>query len=230
VSPIRRTLLLTASGLLVLAAVASLAPGAVARTLKPGTLRARWPIKTSEPANGPSHPKDVKLADLLALGDIPGVAAQDPNFQSKRIPTPVNGLHEGDIIRTKGWVHVIAMDDDGDYHLQVSDSPTSGNHCFIVELPMDKAAFEKDASLRALSAKLRPFLRDTLLHDVNRQPSAGGNWMKGQAYMSITGQLFFDDWHVGGAARGVSPNGHVGKAATLWEIHPVTDIRFTKKP
>jgi len=69
-----------------------------------------------------------------------------------------------------------------------------------------------------------------VLHDVNKEFGQGGNWMVGQAFMSITGQLFFDDWHVGGPPRGKSPNGHAGKAATLWEIHPITDIRFAPKP
>jgi hypothetical protein len=40
----------------------------------------------------------------------------------------------------------------------------------------------------------------------------------------------FDDWHVGGPPRGKSRGTHPGKAATLWEIHPITDIRFTPRP
>lgn len=57
----------------------------------------------------------------------------------------------------------MAQDDDGDYHIQVTNSPTSGNNCLVVEMPMDKTTFEKSSALRQLDAKLRPFLRDTLL-------------------------------------------------------------------
>jgi hypothetical protein len=142
----------------------------------------------------------------------------------------MNGFHEGDIIRTKGYVHVVALESDGDYHIQVTGSKTSGNHCLIVELPMDKASFESDPALRALSGTLRPFLRTKLLHGAATDFGEGGNWMVGQVYVSITGQLFFDDWHVGQPPRGKSPGGHTGHAATLWELHPVTDIRFAPGP
>ena len=202
-----------------------------ARTFKPGSARARWSIKTSVLAGADlAHPKNVPLDKLLGLGDVPGVSAQDCRFTSVRIPDALQGLHEGDMIRTKGWVHLVACEGDGDYHLQISNSKTSGNQCLVVEMPMDKATFEKDAKLRGLYAKLRPFLRRELLHDENKEFSEAGNWMKSEVYMSITGQLFFDDWHVGGEPRGKSPKGHPGKAATLWEIHPVTDIQFAPKP
>jgi len=94
---------------------------------------------------------------------------------------------------------------------------------------MDKASFEKEPKLLALSKKLRPFLRDTLLHDPKKEFSKSGSWIGGRAYMAVTGQLFFDDWHIGGE-RGKSPLGHPGHAATTWEVHPITDIRFAPKP
>jgi hypothetical protein len=217
--------------LTVCALVAVVFTGLSARTLKPGSTAARWPIKTSVPAGASlNSPKDVPIATLIGLGDVPGVVAQDPRYTSKRIPDAISGLHEGDIVRTKGYVHVVALESDGDYHIQVTGSKTSGNQCLIVELPMDKAHFESDPTLRALSATLRPFLRTKLLHGTAAEFSEGGNWMVGQVYMSISGQLFFDDWHVGQPPRGKSPNGHAGHAATLWEIHPVTDIRFTSAP
>ena len=92
------------------------------------------------------HPQDVAIDRLLALGDVPGVSAQDRRFTAARIPDAVDGLHEGDIIRTKGWVHVVALESDGDYHVQVTSSPTSGNHCLVIEMPMAKATFEKSPS------------------------------------------------------------------------------------
>lgn len=206
-------------------------PPVQARTFTPGTARARWSIKTSVPAGADlKTPRNVAIGRLIALADAPGVTSQDSRFTTMRIPGALDGLHEGDVIQTRGYVHVVAQDDDGDYHIQMTGSRTSGNNCLIVELPLGKAAFEKDPKLRSIAVKLRAFLRDTLLHKPGKEFGAGGNWIGGRAYMAVTGQLFFDDWHVGGEPRGKSPNGHKGKAATLWEIHPITDIRFAPKP
>jgi hypothetical protein len=49
-------------------------------------------------------------------------------------------------------------------------------------------------------------------------------------YLVVTGQLFFDDWHVGGAKRGLSKKNRPMKASTLWEIHPITGIGFATPP
>lgn len=212
-------------------AIAALAAPTPARVLAPGSLKARWPIKTTVPSNAQlGHAHEVQISDLLGLQDVPGVASQDAQYRNLRIPTPVNGLHEGDIIRTRGWVHLIAMDDDGDYHIQMSDSPTTAARCLIVELPMDQAKFEKDPALRARSATERKMLRAKLLHDATQEPLKGGNLMQHPPYMVVAGQLFFDDWHVGGGKRGLSKKNHPMKASTLWEIHPVTDIGFAPVP
>lgn len=201
-----------------------------AQALTPGSPQARWAIKTSVPAGADlKHPHSVTLDKLTGLPDAPGVKKRDSRYTDKLIPGAVNGLHEGDIVTTKGWVHLIALESDGDYHIQVSNDSTSGDHCLIVELPKDDPTFESDANLRALAKPLRLMLRNKLLHDPNKEPSSGGNWIP-KAYMSISGQLFFDDWHVGDPPRGKSPGGHHMKAATLWEIHPITDIRFAPKP
>jgi hypothetical protein len=220
---------LWAGTLLLLGSYAS-APAQGTGALAPGSLAARWPIKTSVPAAADlTHPQDLPLAKLVGLQDVPGVKKADSRYTKTRIPDPMDGLHEGEIVRTKGWVHLIALESDGDYHIQVSKDSTSGDHCLIVELPSDNPAFESDPKLRALERPLRLMLRTKLLHDPNREPGTLGNWIP-RAYMSISGQLFFDDWHVGDPPRGKSPNGHHMKAATLWEIHPITDIRFSPKP
>jgi hypothetical protein len=45
-------------------------------------------------------------------------------------------------------------------------------------------------------------------------------------YVTVTGILFYDDSHVGDP-----PRGKMGmKAATLWELHPVTAMVFAPKP
>ena len=45
-------------------------------------------------------------------------------------------------------------------------------------------------------------------------------------YVTVTGQLFYDDYSVGLPPRGKRNM----QAATLWEIHPVTDIVFAPLP
>jgi hypothetical protein len=197
---------------------------ATPRALKPGV--ERWPIKTSVPAGADlGHPKKVALSKLIALGDAAGVKKNDSRYQDARIPDPVDGLKEGQILSTTAYVWLVALESDGDYHIQVSDSPTSGDHCLIVEVPKDDPAFESDATLRDKAATVRQLIREKLLHDASKEPSQDGNVMKKPPYMSVVGQLFYDDSHVGDQPRGKKQM----KAATLWELHPVTGIQFFRK-
>jgi hypothetical protein len=50
--------------------------------------------------------------------------------------------------------------------------------------------------------------------------------MQHPVYVTVTGILFYDDSHVGDAPRGKKGM----KAATLWELHPVTAIAFAPAP
>ena len=206
-------------------AVLLVATPAAPRTLKPGV--ERWPIKTSVPAGANlSHPRKAALVKVLALQDVAGVKKNDARYQEARIPDATDGLKEGQILSTKGWVWLVALEDDGDYHIQVSDSPTSGNHCLIVEVPKDDPAFESDPTLREKAATVRKVVRLRLLHDVNREPSESGNLMQHPPYMTVVGQLFYDDSHVGDQPRGKKQM----KASTLWEIHPITALTFAPAP
>jgi hypothetical protein len=45
-------------------------------------------------------------------------------------------------------------------------------------------------------------------------------------YVTVTGQLFYDDSHIGDPPRGKKGM----HAATLWELHPVTDIQSATPP
>lgn len=108
-----------------------------ARGIKPGV--ERWPIKTSVPAASDlAHANSVRYLDLVKLPDPdPPVGRNDHRYQSARIPPFPNDLNvkEGDIISTTGWLHLVAGEDDGDYHIQLSDSPDSQSNCLIVEVP-----------------------------------------------------------------------------------------------
>jgi hypothetical protein len=112
-----------------------------AECTEPG--KARWVIKSSVPALSLKHkPKRVALNDLVGLVDAVGVTHNDKRFATKRITSEASsaGLKEGDLITTNGWLHLVALEDnDCEYHIQLSNSATDGNHCLIVEVAKDDA-------------------------------------------------------------------------------------------
>jgi hypothetical protein len=174
-----------------------------------------------------AQPLEVPLADLLALADASGVKHNDPRFQSARIPDAADGkaLKEGQIVSTTGFLHLVATEgNDCEYHIQISESPTDGNHCLIVEIGRDDSTSIADPALRAKATAVREFVRTKLLN--GKEPVGSGNVMQHQVFVRVTGQLFFDDAHVGDQPRGKRGM----KAATLWEIHPITALEFAATP
>ena len=186
----------------------------------------RWSIKTSLPAK--SKKVTLPLNELLALSN-PIESYSSKEYGKKRIPTEVQkGLKEGDIVTTRGYLHLIALENDnvnhrdGDYHIQIRNSPEWKDSCLIVEAPCSEERFVKDKELRAKCKVVRDFIREKFLK--GKEPGAG-NVMDHKMYVEITGQLFFDAPHLKG-----NPRGKKGmKSYTCWEIHPVTAIRFVKQ-
>ncbi len=185
--------------------------------------KVRWPIKTSVPEGANlENPIEVNLQDLLKLENPPDVGKNDRRYRAARIPAFQNslGLKEGDIISTKGWLHLVAAEGDGDYHIQISASETDGNHCLVIEAPTPETRFVKSARIRKMSAEVRAFVRENFLN--GKQPPKGGKIVRPKL-VRVVGQLFFDSWHVTDA----EPRGKKGmKAATLWEIHPITKMEL----
>lgn len=206
---------------LILAASFSIA-GAHAREVKPGV--ERWPIKTSLPAKSAS--KTVGFSDLIALADPPSVTKNDSRYQTQRTPPFQNslGVTEGDLVTTSGWLHLVAGESDGDYHIQISASQGSGDNCLVIEVPNPGEKFVSAAKLQPKFQAVRDFIKTKLLR--GREPSASGSVMTHPVYVKITGQLFYDDSHVGDPPRGKKGM----HAATLWELHPVTAIAFAQPP
>jgi hypothetical protein len=133
-------------------------------------------------------------------------------------------VSEGDIITTFGWLHLVAGESDGDYHIQISESSSDGNNCIVVEVPKDDPNYVESADLRQQASAVRSWIRDRLFD--GREPSTGGSVLTRPVYVGVVGQLFYDDAHVGDQPRGKKGM----KAATLWEIHPVTHMGFAKPP
>ena len=186
----------------------------------------RWPVKTSVP-DGTNFSKaaQVALTDLLALPDAPGVGHDDAKYQSARIPAKAGDkFSEGQLLTTTGWLHLVAGETDGDYHIQISDSDSTGDHCLIVEVPNPDAKFTASADLQPKFAAVRDLIKTKML--AGKDPSVGGSVMQHPVYVTVSGILFYDDSHVGDPPRGKKGM----HAATLWELHPVTAITFAPKP
>jgi hypothetical protein len=187
----------------------------------------RWSIKTGVPSgHSATHGTHFDLADLMALPDAGGVAKNDARYEAKRIPDPTDGHQEGDMVSSTGYLLLVALEDDGDYHIQVGDKPSTvaGSRCLVVEVPPEKASLNANATTRQLAGLMRQWVREKLLR--GKEASSSGNRMIHPPYVKVTGQLFYDDSHVGDAPRGKRGI----KATTLWEIHPVTVLGFAQKP
>jgi len=204
----------------------------------------RWTIKTSA-ANfiDNANPKSVSLKTLIKLPLIDKEYSSN-DYDEVLIPKKVGALKEGDIISTKGYLHLVALENssndhrDGDYHIQLTLHPEWTDSCFIVEIPFED--FVSNTELKALCVKNRNFIKKRLLKDENKEPSGGGNIMQHEVYVKVTGQLFYDAIH---ASQMRNPNpakrkyrGKKGNSKnpmhsyTAWEIHPVTNIEFAVKP
>jgi hypothetical protein len=172
----------------------------------PGVIR--WPIKTSISEKIATA---VPLPILDALPQVPGVTKDDARYQSALIPGKFASLREGETISTEGWLRLVASETDGDYHVQLSTTPTA-TQCVIVEVP--RPSYVKAAKLKAECLAARAKLKALI---GGAEPSVKGTLVIGKR-VRITGQLFYDDAHVG-----TPPRGKRGmKAVSLWELHPVT--------
>ena len=197
---------------------------AAAEPTHPGT--ERWVIKISVPdGTNFSKPGTILLADLLAMPDAPGVKHNDPRYEAARIPADSGDKYkEGELLTTTGWLWLVAAETDGDYHIQISGSAQSGDHCVVVEVPNPDPEYTKSADLRPMFEAVRTFIKTKLL--AGKDPAQGGSVMQHPTYVTVTGALFYDDAHVGDQPRGKKGM----KAATLWELHPVTAIAFAPTP
>jgi hypothetical protein len=201
----------------------------------PGT--ERWAVKTSV-ADGTdiSHSKKIGLNDMLALPQPAGVKNNDSRYDSARIPAFSNSLNvkEGDIIRTTGWIYVVATESDCDYHIQISNQPrtlstnppTATDDCMIVEVP--RPDFITDTTLNTAAANVRNYVKTKLTRGNEPSSTSHGSVMIHAVCARVTGQLFNDDSHLkhDGTAELRGKGGMHSK--TLWELHSI--VGFTIVP
>lgn len=192
--------------------------------LSPGV--ERWSVKTSLV----DHPqaKKISIGELLALPNP--IEKEDSQYDSTRIPVAVgpHDLKEGQLVTTTAWLHLVALEDDskthrdGDYHIQIRNSPEWADSCLVIEVPYPE--FVSDPVLAEKCKNVREFIRNKLLN--GKEPGTRGNKMDHAAYVTVTGQLFFDLPHVKGNPRGKRDM----KSYTPWELHPIISIKFAPKP
>ena len=143
--------------------------------------KARWPIKTSVPEGADlDHPSRADLGDLIdadKLPDAPGVTKNDARFQDALIPKFDNplGVTEGNILSTVGWLHLVAAEGDGDYHIQISPAHDDdhGTDFLIVEVPTPETEFVVDTSLHPRLEAVRSLIRERMLR--GSEPSTRGS-------------------------------------------------------
>jgi hypothetical protein len=190
--------------------------------------KARWEIKTSVPAGiDLNNSKKVNLQTLLAIKPPPGAKGHSRLMDHKRYPAALKaaGLVEGQIISATGWIHLIAAEPDGDYHIQIAQSKDNQKRCFIVEVPRSVQRFVKDKRVRKAAATVRERIRSKVLNGKELK-YGGSRLLKLPVFARVTGQFFYDDWHIGDKPRGKKGC----KSPTITEIHPITAVAFPAPP
>jgi hypothetical protein len=116
---------------------------------------------------------------------------------------------------------LIAAEADGDYHIQIAGIDKSTARCFIVEAPRPAKKFVKDGRVLQATASVRQALLDKALGG-NELKYGATKIIKPPIFAKISGQFFYDDWHIGDQPRGKKGC----KSPTVAEIHPITYVEF----
>jgi hypothetical protein len=200
----------------------------------------RWGIKTSIEFDDSAAPTQIPIEIFATLPPIFGIVRKD--FEEKRLDREISislspggdtvSLREGDFVSTVGYIHYAHRDkNDSDYHIQLNQYPNndkdSMSPCLIVEIPHPDAASEKGVAESYRDA--RKFIRDRCF---------GGTEPRGKVEpplrVEVAGQLFYDLHHSpkdqsgdpgGGRGKTIDKDLPRMKATTIWEIHPVTELR-----
>lgn len=192
---------------------------------KPGDKR--WPVKTTLPPSPKS--KTMTLEAAMATPRLTEVKTDDPRYQSERIMD--QPVHEDQIVTVSGWLYLVAFEDsdDCDFHIQLTPKPITGkpmsqDESMIVEIPSGEYATTIADKVEAQ----RQWVMDNLLK--GKPPSKSYSVIQHPVYVTVTGVLFYDDAH-SYEANGGTGRGKGGlESKTLWELHPVIDIKFAPKP
>jgi hypothetical protein len=200
--------------------------------VKPGSIISRWPIKTSLQPNTVIAKAGtlIPIADLLALD--PAAEKMSKPFEDALFPKIHGALFsDGQIIRTRGYLRIVAGEPDGDYHVQLTATPDTMENSVVVEVPKDDAEFVSSAELRDAVKTVRQWIVTNLR---TGDPTGRVVHIVHPVYVEVQGQLFFDAEHQSALDKGVFRGKSIDHvqlpSKTCWEIHPVTSVIFVTKP
>ncbi len=199
----------------------------------------RWEIKTS--ISGRAFVDDdvvVSFEDFAALPDpVLNPKKNDPGYQKKFYPEFPNKpeLREGDIVTVRGWLHLVALENDGDYRIQISDDPELGYQTIIARVPLNDSKFVKSPILRARLNDIRQQLSVAATGFVyyvareggsnvlkRREAAEAGTVIVPAMQVEVTGQLFYDNGLISDAQKGKKGM----RVVTHWTLHPVSNLKF----
>jgi hypothetical protein len=169
----------------------------------------RWSVKTDTTLAG--HPTTAAtITEILTRWATPPLGPRDQ--------CAARAGRELDVYVVRGWIRRIERSkDDGDWHMELTVSPTSPpESCIVAEIPL--------GTLGAVYTLARRQL-DSLL--AGRRLDKDGD-LRTPLAVWITGAAFFDGQHRKATRkRDITDGGH-GRCNTslraLWELHPVYDI------
>ena len=153
------------------------------------------------------------LLDSLPSEDV--MIHHDPKIEDT--PEQTRVVEEQRNVRTTAFLYAASRESDNDFHLILGpDRSTPQKRFMTAELsglpPRDFPSFPTLKSARDVFKR----------HFGNRLPGSTYDHYVPPQPVRITGSLFFDIHHAGGPRPGPAEF----KPATLWEIHPITEIEF----
>src|SRR5438094_6940494 len=160
----------------------------------------RWALKTRPAPASPYAIVDHLSVRQLVAWNVPAAARSDDTID----------VRERGVYRLTGYVRLAKISpDDCDLHLQVSDTATGNGPQIIAEIPPTDVDLQREVARLVGGVSTRPHRFDGAL----------------AVPLTITGYAFVDQEH---ATKIPSKRGHArgtAAVATVWQIHPGTDVQ-----
>ena len=166
----------------------------------------------------------IAKAPIEPFDDIAALVkklASHATMEKKKIPTDAGSdrvPEEKRNVRVGAFLYAASREDDNDYHLIVGCDPADKATYMTVEIsglpPKSSESFEK---LKEVRDAYLEFFGDGL-------PGATYDFYDPPIPVEIEGSLFWDASHAKGGRPG--PQKLRPKMPVVWEVHPVTKIRF----
>jgi hypothetical protein len=176
---------------------------------------ARKAAKLSKAAAPTENFSDVsKLVASLPALDVMVKLKIPVTAGSNRVKQEQRNIH------VTGFLFAASREADNDFHLIVGRNPNAGQEMYMtMEVsglpPVGYPAF---GDLNAARTAYKNFF------GANNLPGAGYHFYHPPIPVQIDGSLFFDESHATGQAPG--PPSLKSRMPTIWEVHPITNIRL----